>query len=413
MQATETNQNTRPLALSQRLESLDAFRGLVILTMTFVNYLARVDGIPPWARHMKEGVDGFTFVDVVFPGFLFIVGVAIPFALHKRMSSGKSTFELIGKIFARSASLIFVGVITVNKGNSFSETATGMKQSLWFFLAMISIIVLWNNYPPDASPKKKRLYLTLRILAGLVLVYLLAIFRANAGVQIVWLQTAWWGIVGMIGWAYLICSLAYLLVRGSSTALMGVLGLMIALYIGDHHGALNWLGSVHNLIGVGNVFGSTAADVMIGILVGNCFVGRAAGVSSAERVRFIFFFGVSLFAAGLLLRPLHGIEKVAATESYALVTGGICCVAFLIVYVLMDILQQKKWAKPLIPVGQNALLAYILPGILGNLCAVLGSKNFLYPYGNDWPGAINSAVLTILVLALTSGLTKRGVLLKL
>src|SRR5512143_2845548 len=96
---------------AERLASLDAFRGLVILAMTLVNYLAGVKNIPAWAKHMPQDADGYTFVDVVFPAFLFIVGVAIPLALHKRMARGESLLLLLRRVLGRSASLLFVGVI--------------------------------------------------------------------------------------------------------------------------------------------------------------------------------------------------------------------------------------------------------------------------------------------------------------
>ena len=64
--------------------------------MTFVNYLAGVKHIPAWAKHMPEKADGYTFVDVVFPAFLFIVGVALPLALHKRMALGESPSPCCG-----------------------------------------------------------------------------------------------------------------------------------------------------------------------------------------------------------------------------------------------------------------------------------------------------------------------------
>ena len=130
---------------------------------------------------------------------------------------------------------------------------------------------------------------------------------------------------------------------------MGVLGFLIALYIGDKHGVLDWLGPVHNFVGVGAVLGSTAASAMIGVLVGNCFVGEAASLCPAARARFVLLFGLGLYLAGTLLRPLHGINKNAATDSYALVTGGICCLSFLPVYFVMDILRLRRWANPLVP----------------------------------------------------------------
>ena len=402
-----------PSGALARLSSLDAFRGQVILTMTFVNYLAGVQNIPAWAKHMPETKDGYTFVDVVFPGFLFIVGVAIPLALHKRMARGESLFSLLQRVLVRSASLLFVGVIMVNSG-SFSATASGMSKSLWFLLAMLTVVVLWTIYPADAPQPRKRLFLGLRIFAGLVLAGLLIVFRGKNGAgEVVWLQHSWWGILGLIGWAYLVCCLAYLAFRGSSIALMGVLGFLIALFIGGKHGVLDWLGPVHNFVSVGQVLGSTAANVMIGVLVGNCFVGEAASLRPAARARFFLLFGLGLYAAGLLLRPLHGIHKNAATDSYALVTGGVCCLSFLLVYVLMEMGNLRRWADPLVPVGQNALLAYILPGMLGNLFAVIGLPGVLWQYGSGWPGALNAAVVTILVMAITWGATRIGIRLKL
>ena len=75
---------------SQRILSIDIFRGLTILTMVFVNDLASVANIPQWMKHMPADADAMTFVDVVFPAFLFIVGMSIPFAVKNRISKGQS-----------------------------------------------------------------------------------------------------------------------------------------------------------------------------------------------------------------------------------------------------------------------------------------------------------------------------------
>src|ERR1035438_8294178 len=101
-------------AKAGRLASLDIYRGLVIVVMILVNYLSPVQGVPAWSKHWPEALDGYTYVDVVFPAFLFIVGVAIPFALGRRLDRGDSLPGVAGKIFARSAVLVLLGVITVN-----------------------------------------------------------------------------------------------------------------------------------------------------------------------------------------------------------------------------------------------------------------------------------------------------------
>jgi heparan-alpha-glucosaminide N-acetyltransferase len=404
---------TSPSGAAARLTSLDAFRGLVILTMTYVNYLAGVRDIPAWAKHMPPSTEGYTFVDVVFPAFLFIVGVALPLSLHKRMAQGEFVFSLLRRILLRTASLILLGVIMVNSG-FYSAKATGISKALWYLLAMLAVVASWNIYPATASEAKRLLFRALRSLGVLVLAGLLIAFRGeNSAKEVVWLQHSWWGILGLIGWAYLVCSLAYLACGGSSTALMGVLGFLIILFIGDKHGALNWLGPVHNFIGVGPVLGSTAASTMTGVLVGNCFVGQGASLSTSARVRFCLVFGVALYAAGMLIRPLHGIEKNAATDAYTLVTGGICSLCFLLVYVVMDVARLRSWAGPLVLVGQNALLAYILPGILNNLVTAAGWPGVLWKYGSGAAGALNAAVLTLLVLVITWVATRAGIRLRL
>ncbi len=136
-------------------------------------------------------------------------------------------------------------------------------------------------------------------------------------------------------------------------------------------------------------------------------------MSSGQRARFLLVFGLGLYLAGSLLRPLHGINKNAATDAYALVTGAVCCLSFLGVYGVMDLAKFQRWAAPLIPAGQNPLLAYVLPGMLANLLAVLGLEGILWQSTRGWPGALNAAALTVLVLALTWAATKAGIRLRL
>ena len=72
----------------RRVLAIDAFRGLTILAMIFVNTLEDVQGMPSWLYHTPENSDGLTFPDLVFPAFLFIVGMSIPFATAQRLAAG-------------------------------------------------------------------------------------------------------------------------------------------------------------------------------------------------------------------------------------------------------------------------------------------------------------------------------------
>ena len=67
---------------AQRVASIDIFRGLTMTLMIFVNELAEVKGLPWWNYHAPAKVDAMTYVDMVFPAFLFILGMTIPIALN-------------------------------------------------------------------------------------------------------------------------------------------------------------------------------------------------------------------------------------------------------------------------------------------------------------------------------------------
>ena len=82
---------------------------------------------------------------------------------------------------------------------------------------------------------------------------------------------------------------------------------------------------------------------MMGVLAGNCLLGPKDIESERRRLGFLLVFGAGLYAAGMLLRPLHGIHKSDHTESYALVTGGISCVLFALVYWGVDVKGWRMW----------------------------------------------------------------------
>lgn len=106
---------------TQRILSIDALRGITILVMIFVNELAGVRGIPTWMKHMPADADAMTFVDVVFPAFLFIVGMSIPFAINQRLKKGDSTLQLQAHIIFRTLGLIVLGVFMVNAEGGYNE----------------------------------------------------------------------------------------------------------------------------------------------------------------------------------------------------------------------------------------------------------------------------------------------------
>lgn len=389
---------------ARRLLSLDAFRGFVILAMIWVNYIAGMPGIPDWLEHASAHADGFTLPDLVFPGFLFIVGIAIPLSLHKAI--GHVSPPLLGRLLWRAASLMLAGVVLANAYRY--DAARALLPRAWFFLLFyVAMILLWRQ-----TARRGWSFWA----GALLMLFLLASFRGtlNAEFSSVYLQHSWWGILGMIGWTYLLCSLIYLAARGNGTALMGALAALIALYLGCKAGALPGVQqAVNGFVNLPEVLGSTAANVLAGTLVGNLFVGNGKAGHRA-RIRFMFFFALGLLLCGLLLRPYHGINKIQATASYTLVCSGIVLALFLLFYIVIDVWHWQRWCVFLLPAGANALFAYIAPDLWEQLAAVLHLPRLWWPYlhSGGVAGLLNAAAMTLAMMALIAAANRANLKLR-
>src|SRR5215470_10781421 len=96
-----------------RIISVDVLRGLTILLMIFVNDLG--PNAPSWMHHIQPpSADGMTLADVVFPAFLFIVGVSIPLAFERARAAGKSKGAQLVHVLTRTAGLLLMGVVELN-----------------------------------------------------------------------------------------------------------------------------------------------------------------------------------------------------------------------------------------------------------------------------------------------------------
>ncbi len=116
--------------------------------MIFVNDLG--PGAPSWMHHIRPSrADGMTLADVVFPAFLFIVGVSIPLAFERAREVGKSIRAQFGHILLRTAGLLFMGVIVYN-----SEDSHTKGQPLWGLLAFIALIMAWCSVPRERTAKR-------------------------------------------------------------------------------------------------------------------------------------------------------------------------------------------------------------------------------------------------------------------
>src|ERR1700722_12009492 len=159
-----------PLTRSPRITSIDALRGFVMWTMIFVNDLAGAPKrlVPDWMVHFSDRHrtgSGMTFVDLVFPGFLFIVGMSIPLALGSRLNKGEPVGKIFLHVVTRTLCLLLIGIVMVHERPN--SEALGWSSELWSYLMFTSAIFAFCSVSSpgksESSAGSKRFFSILTI----------------------------------------------------------------------------------------------------------------------------------------------------------------------------------------------------------------------------------------------------------
>jgi heparan-alpha-glucosaminide N-acetyltransferase len=410
-----------------RIMSIDAVRGLVMFTMIFVNDLAGNDIVPDWMNHFSDrhaSGSGMTFVDLVFPGFLFIVGMSIPFALGSRLAKGESPGKILLHILGRTLSLLLLGIMMVNE--SPNTQAMGWSATWWTALMYLSAILAFCGITPrsrtGSSPEKVRRWqlisLALRVIGFASLFWLALAFQGKHNHHILTLSPfsihyEWYGILGLIGWAYAIGAVVYLMFRNQRTALLGCLALLMCFFPADKAGFFSNC-PISHFVDFQTTLGSQPAITVAGVLLATILL-TAETAAVAARIRFTLLFIGGFSAAALLLNGLYGISKNEATPSWCFWSCANTATFWLLFYLLADVKGLIRVARPFAVAGQNVLLAYLISE---------GSESFLgVLHLGDWYDRLaqvnllcacaRSAACAVVILAMTAGLNRLGFYLKL
>jgi predicted acyltransferase len=377
---------------NERILSIDTFRGITILVMIFVNELAGIGDIPQWMRHMPRDADAMSFVDVVFPAFLFIVGMSIPFAINSRLAKGCSFIQLWQHILFRTLGLLVLGFFMVNAEGGYDEQAMGISINLWSILFFAAVIMIWKVY----RTSNKILVYGLRTIGFIILIILAIIYRGKNGEHI---TPRWWGILGLIGWAYFYSCIFYQLFRGNKYWLILMIAVCVAFYaVGkipavDNSNWLHWISAQK-----GNA--AHTSIVLCGIVLCLLFFDKTKAVAERNRFLYALIFAMMLFIAGYFLRPYFKISKIFATPTWCLYSGAFCTLLFAFLYWLTDKKKIQRWTNFFKPAGSNPLLTYIIPDIIYYLTGLLGIVIVPHILRSGWLGMLWSAFFSVGVMGI-------------
>lgn len=390
----------------KRILTIDIMRGLTLFLMLFVNDLY-MKNVPWWLGHTEANFDGMGLADWVFPGFLFMVGMAVPFAVQSRLRKGNSTGKVLLHIFTRTFSLILIGVLMLNTSRLNPEL-TGINRNLWAILMYISVFLIWNLY--KNVPQKFVFLLKGLGIAGLVV--LIFIFRSGTSEDSGWLITGWWGILGLIGWGYLATALIYMVAKENLLKTGMFWLLFLALNIFSQLGMLSFFNFLQPVFGV-LIGGNTPLLVISGLFFS--LILRKTGSEQWKKFATTgAFLGVLMLVAGFVLRNWFIISKIKATPSWGLICTGISILLFVLLFLILDVWGKTRWSAVFKPAGQNSLTTYLAPDIIYYTVWMTGFPLFFYKQLDSSLLVIfGSVVWAFAMIGFAALLSKIGIRLKL
>jgi predicted acyltransferase len=349
---------------SNRLISLDIFRGLTIVFMIIVSTPGSKDFIYPLLR--QSVWDGSAPADLVFPSFLFIVGVSMWFSLKKY--GHEPGWSSVFKILSRTIIIFGIGLILnifPYFGRDYSTLRImGVLQRIalaYFFAAFISILI-----------RKERLWI---IIAGLLLLY--------------------WGVMALFG-------------GPEPFSLQANFALKFDKII---------LGEKHMYNGYGIPFdpeGLFSTIPAIGTMLTGFLIGDLVGSNPASWKNFLklLLFGAAGIGLGLLWNLFFPINEPLWTSSFVLFTSGIAIFILSVFYLFSDVFKLEKPFYPFTVFGMNSLFIYFIAVIwikaIGILKIPIGGNplslyDFFYkkvcvPIAGDLNGSLMFAIIQMLLM---------------
>jgi len=375
--------------------------------MLFVNDLF-VPGVPHWMVHTASDYDGMGLADWVFPGFLFIVGLSIQYAINSRIQAGQSKKQIFGHVVLRTLSLLLIGVLMLNSGRVNPEL-TGISSNLWAILMYVSVFLIWNKYP--SNEKLKTLFTGLRILGIAGLILLAVVFRAGESGNVSWFETGWWGILGLIGWGYLVAASVNLLIGPKLWPTIAVWLFFIMLNILSSLGLTDFLDFIKPVFGV-IINGDVPSVVLAGLVIS--IILKQAEFEPVKKAGIIILIGIFCILTGFFLRHWFIISKIQGTPSWTMICNGISMIVFSLLYFIIDIHKKVKWASVFKPAGQNSLTTYLAPDIIYYLVWGLSLPLFFYKQDvSQWMAVLGSAVWALAMVGFAALLAKINIRLRL
>lgn len=358
--------------LKERLSSLDAFRGLAVAFMLLVDCPGSWDVRYPPLIHAHW--NGWTPADLIFPSFLFIVGVSIVFALSKRKAAGADRGQIMNRILIRSAVLFILGIIVdMFYSERFFDFA---NMRILGVLQRIAIVYLVSGYLFLKVRTQTLIYTGIGILLG-YWVIMTRIPVPGYGMPNLAVHPDG-GVTNLAAW-------------------------MDKVILGPH--AWIWT-RPWDPEGILSTIPAIATTIM-GMLTGVWLKGES---EKKTKTKWMLAAGTISLGTGYLWHIWFPVNKSIWTSSFVLLSGGWALIFFALLYWIIDVRGWQRWAMPFRVYGMNAITAYVccafVEGILSKVRITAGSesvtiKHFLFTRClASWLSPVNGSLLYAVIAVL-------------
>lgn len=323
----QQNLSTSASIKSDRLISLDVFRGITIMGMILVNNPGTWKYVYGPLRHADW--HGWTPTDLIFPFFLFIVGVAMVFSFAKRAERGETKKEIFAHVIKRTIILFILGLF-LNGFPKFDLSTIrilGVLQRIALVYFFASVLVLTAGVRTQI----------IALISLLVIYWLLMMFVPVPGYGV-----------------------GVLTEEGNLAAYIDRLLLKGHLYrpTSDPEGLLSTLPAI--------------ATALFGVLTGHWL---RTNRTQSEKTIGLFVSANALVVAGLIMSIWFPINKKIWTSSYAVFTAGLALHFLGMCYWLIEVKKYVKWSTPFLVFGTNAITVYFLSGLVARLLNIIQVYN--------------------------------------
>ncbi len=449
----------------ERQPALDATRGLAILLMVLSGVIP-YGTLPAWMYHAQipppdhsfnPSLPGFTWVDLVFPLFIFCLGVAIPVAFRSKEGSGiwNQLFYLVKRTFLLVAFAIIVQHLRPHQIQNSPDTSTWLLALSGFFL----IFLCFSTYPKMLSPKGKIL---LRIISWVVLIAVLSQIVYKNGEGFSWYRSDI--IILVLANVYFFGAIIYLLTKGKLIFKIAIALLLLALRIAyvntewvkqiEALNPLSWLFQLKFLQYLfittpGIILGemllnrqyttfqlsknkkSLLAFICIALIINIIIFLQARYVfpmtlivtsinllvtyllykkNSATLIFQLYLMATVLLFIGFVAEPFEGgIKKDPSTLSYYFIASGLSCYVFLLLHLLKRKYYQFGMLNLMVNNGKNPMIAYVaFANLLWPILAVMGLEIWLLKItSTPWLGFLRGVAYTFVIAILVSFFTRK------